>query len=263
MASADVSQLPPVDAPQLLSADAPQLPPADAPDYAARWKQIAAKALADPCLRPYREALKQQRFGRFFKRLGDLFFCLLALIPALLVGLILAIWIKLDSDGPIIYVQQRVSKNGRLFKLYKFRSMTVLKGPEASLLTTAGESRITRVGNFMRKLRLDEIPQMVNVIKGEMSLVGPRPEVPRYVIHYQPEDWATLLVPAGLTCRASIEYKDEDRLLAGLSGEAADQVYVREILPTKMGINREDLLKWRPFRDTACLFKTVLAVFKD
>ena len=194
------------------------------------------------------------------KRLFDIVasgFGLLVLSPFLL---ILAIWIKLDSAGPIFYRQVRVGRGNKDFRIFKFRSMVTDAEKLGAQVTSGNDSRITHMGRLLRKGRLDEIPQLINILKGEMTFVGTRPEVKRYVDCYDNEMYATLLLPAGLTSRTSIEYKDEDKLLQG--AEDVDAVYVSEILPAKMKYNLENVRSFSMTSDMATMFATFVAVLR-
>lgn len=167
------------------------------------------------------------------KRVMDLFFSFFGLVILSPVFLVIAIWIKIDSKGPVFYRQVRVGKNMEPFKIFKFRTMVHDPHDKGLQLTTSDDKRITRSGRFLRKTKLDELPQLINVLTGEMSLVGPRPEVPKYVGYY-PEDVRKIVlsVPPGITDRASLEYKNENELL-NLSNDP-EQTYINEILPIKL-----------------------------
>lgn len=188
-------------------------------------------------------------------RLFDLVFSFLGLVILLPFFLLIALLIVLDSRGGVFYRQSRVGKDGKDFKLYKFRSMRT--GADKRGLITVGEkdSRITRVGYFLRKYKLDELPQLINVLKGEMSLVGPRPEVRKYVDLYTPEQRKVLSVVPGITDYASIEYVDENRILGGAADP--DKVYVEEILPDKIRYN----MKYIENRSLKEYFKIILLTF--
>ena len=169
-------------------------------------------------------------------RLCDIFFSLLGLLVLSPLFLIVALWIVIDDPGPVFYRQQRVGKDGKDFLLWKFRSMRT--GADKGSLITVGEhdSRITRAGYYIRKYKLDELPQLINVLVGEMSFVGPRPEVRKYVDLYTAEQRQVLSVRPGITDYASIEYIDENRLLSQ-SGNP-DKTYIEEIVPAKITLNR-------------------------
>lgn len=208
-------------------------------------------------VRKYYDLLKQKKTGLFFKRVFDLIVSLLLLVILSPVFLILAILIKLDSPGPVFYRQERVTQYGKHFRIHKFRTM-VQGADKGSQVTVNQDNRITRVGKAIRSCRLDEIPQLLDVITGTLTLVGVRPESPRYVAAYTDEMMATLLLPAGVTSLASIYYKDEAKLLDGV--ENPDEVYVRDILPQKMYYNLKGIENFRFWGDIKILFMTVFAV---
>jgi lipopolysaccharide/colanic/teichoic acid biosynthesis glycosyltransferase len=173
--------------------------------------------------------------------------------------IIIAIAVKLTSKGSVFYRQERVTTYGKRFKILKFRTMVQNADKLGSLVTTDGDSRVTKVGRFLRKYRLDELPQVFNVLSGNMSIVGTRPEVQRYVDKYQPEYYATLLIPAGITSLASIMYKDEEKLLNG--EEDVDSIYIEKILPEKMKYNLSYTKNFGFRSDIKLMFKTVKEVF--
>ncbi|WP_235957351.1 sugar transferase [Parvibacter caecicola] len=210
-------------------------------------------------VRPYYEALSKKRRQLIVKRIFDVVFSALLLVILSPVFLILAIAIKVDSPGPVFFRQERVTQYGRTFRIFKFRTMCDKADAMGSAVTTSGDARITRVGAKIRDYRLDEISQLLDVFRGTMSFVGTRPEVPKYVAAYTPEMRATLLLPAGVTSSASIEFKDEARLLD--SSSDTDGVYVNAILPDKMAYNLNDLGSFSCLREARLLSKTVLAVF--
>ncbi|MGY6772575.1 sugar transferase [Gallibacterium sp. ZY190522] len=185
-----------------------------------------------------------------------------AILLILLSPLFLYIAYKIhkDSPGGVFFKQTRVTQYGREFKIYKFRTMVANAEALGSQVTTDNDKRITAMGEKLRKTRLDEIPQLINILKGEMSFVGTRPEVPKYVDAYTDEMMATLLLPAGVTSEASIEYKDEDRLLS--NAENADKEYIEKVLPEKMKWNLESIRNYSFSRDLVTMIKTVLAVIK-
>lgn len=168
------------------------------------------------------------------KRLFDLLFTIPGFLLLAPFMLIIAIWIRLDSKGPVFFRQERVGQSGKPFRILKFRTMCIDAEAKGRQITVGNDPRITKSGTFLRKYKLDELPQLLNVIKGEMSLVGPRPEVPRYVAMY-PEDTRQIVlsVPPGITDFASIEYKDENDILG--SAVDPDKAYIEEILPAKLG----------------------------
>lgn len=210
-------------------------------------------------VKKYYEILSKKRFSLRVKRFFDVvmsFSLMLILSPLFAV---ISVWIKLDSRGPIYYKQERVTQYGHKFYIFKFRTMIVNADKRGSLITTQHDARITNVGEKIRKLRLDEIPQIFNILTGDMSFVGTRPEVPKYVDAYTDEMKATLLLPAGVTSEASIEYKDEDRLLK--EAEDLDEMYVKQILPEKMKWNLKALRTYSMFDEIKTLIKTVWTVF--
>jgi len=224
-----------------------------------KWDALP-ESLRTDAVRPYYEQLKKRKAGLFFKRLFDLFISAILLVLLSPLFLILAIAIKIDSRGPVFYRQVRVTRYGKEFRIFKFRSMVNNADQKGSLVTVGGDSRITRMGKLIRKCRLDEIAQLLNVLKGDMSLVGTRPEVPKYVAAYTPEMMATLLLRAGITSTASILYKDEDRLLEG--AEDVDKTYIEEVLPGKMKYNLQSVMGFSFWRDVATCFKTAAAMLK-
>lgn len=226
-----------------------------------KWEELPA-FMQTKEVRPYYEKLCRKWFSLFVKRIFDFAVSsvmLVILSPALLV---LAVMIKKDSEGPVFYRQERITQYGRKFRIYKFRTMVINADKIGSLVTVGEDPRITKMGKKLRGCRLDELPQLINIWKGEMTFVGTRPEVEKYVKKYTPEMMATLLLPAGVTSEASIQYKDEDKLLADVSGEAADRVYVEKILPEKMKWNLDEIKKFGFFREIGTMVKTVVAVMK-
>lgn len=226
-----------------------------------KWEELPTFMQTEE-VRPYYEKLSRKWFSLFVKRIFDFAVSsvmLVILSPALLV---LAVMIKKDSEGPVFYRQERITQYGRKFRIYKFRTMVVNADRIGSLVTVGEDPRITKIGKKLRGCRLDELPQLINIWKGEMTFVGTRPEVEKYVKKYTPEMMATLLLPAGVTSEASIQYKDEDKLLADVSGEDADRVYIEKILPEKMKWNLEEIKKFGFFREIGTMVKTVVAVMK-
>jgi len=224
-----------------------------------KWEQLPPQLRTEE-VRPYYDALKGRQVSLFFKRVFDVVVSALMLLVLSPVFLILAIAIKLDSPGPVFYRQVRVTQYGREFRIFKFRSMVSGADKQGSLVTVSGDSRVTKVGAFIRKFRLDEVCQLIDIFRGTMTFVGTRPEVPKYVAAYTPEMMATLLLPAGVTSEASILYKDESALLD--AAEDVDAVYIRDVLPGKMKYNLESLKKFSFFGDILTMFRTVIAVLK-
>ena len=215
-------------------------------------------------VRPYYEKLKQKRGSLIVKRLFDIVVSLVMLILLSWLFLILAIAIKVDSHGPVFYRQVRVTTGNRDFRIFKFRTMVNNADKIGSLVTTGNDARITRVGAKIRKCRLDEIPQLLNILKGEMSFVGTRPEVRKYVNRYTDEMMATLLMPAGVTSLASISFKDEDELLDEYTkqGMCVDDAYMEKVLPEKMKFNLEYVNQFGFFQDIKLMFDTFINVIK-
>ena len=194
------------------------------------------------------------------KRVMDICVSLVLLAILLIPMGIIALMIKTDSQGPVFFRQERVTQYGKIFKIYKFRTMVDNASQLGSQVTVNNDARITRVGKLLRKYRLDEFPQLFNILAGDMTLVGTRPEVVKYVKEYSGEMYATLLLPAGLTSRTSIAYKDEDKLLK--DAKDADKVYVDEILPVKMKYNLESLRRFGVREDMTVMWNTFVSVLK-
>lgn len=194
------------------------------------------------------------------KRIMDIVVSSIMLVVLALPMLVIAVMIKLDSRGPVFFRQERVTQYGRIFRIYKFRTMVNNAQKLGTQVTVAHDARITKAGRILRKYRLDEFPQIFNILAGDMTLVGTRPEVPKYVNQYTDEMYATLLLPAGLTSRTSIAYKDEDKLLK--DADDADKVYVEQILPVKMKYNLESLRRFGVIEDCSVLWNTFKSVIK-
>lgn len=221
-----------------------------------KWEKLPPEMQTDE-VRKYYDILRKKNFSLFWKRVFDIFVSALMLIVLSPLFLILAIAIKIDSKGPVFYRQERVTQYGKHFRIFKFRSM-VVNADKGSQVTVDQDSRITRMGRLIRKCRLDEVSQLIDVFRGTMTFVGTRPEVPKYVSEYTPEMMATLLLPAGVTSLASIYYKDEAELLNGT--EDTDKVYIEKILPVKMYYNLKAIEKFGCWRDIKTMFMTVFAV---
>ena len=222
-----------------------------------KWENLPDFLKTD-AVRPYYDALSKRKVSLCLKRLFDITVSALMLVVLSPVFLILAAAIKLDSPGPVFYRQVRVTQYGREFRIFKFRSMVTGADKRGTLVTVSGDSRITRVGHFIRNCRLDELCQLIDIFRGTMTFVGTRPEVPKYVAAYTPEMMATLLLPAGVTSEASILYKDEAELLD--AADDVDAVYIRDVLPGKMKYNLDALKNFSFFSDIATMFRTVFAV---
>lgn len=220
------------------------------------WEQLPSNMQSEE-VRKYYDILKKKKAGLFLKRAFDLVFSLIAIVMLSPVYLILAIAIKIDSPGPVFYCQERVTQYGKHFRIHKFRTM-VQNADKGLQVTVNNDNRITRVGKVIRNCRLDEIAQLIDVIQGTVTLVGVRPESPRYVAAYTDEMMATLLLPAGVTNLACIYYKDEAKLLNDV--EDADKVYIEKILPEKMYYNLKGLAHFSFWEDIKILLMTVFAV---
>lgn len=222
-----------------------------------KWENLPENLRTEQ-VRPYYDALQKKQVSLFCKRVFDICVSAVMLLVLSPVFLVLAIAIKLDSPGPVFYRQVRVTQYGETFRIFKFRSMVSNADKIGTQVTVGNDSRITRVGKLIRKCRLDELCQLIDVFRGTMSFVGTRPEVPKYVAAYTPEMMATLLMPAGVTSLASIMYKDEDELLAG--AEDVDGTYVKKVLPGKMYYNLKGIKEFSFWGDIKLMFMTVFAV---
>ena len=216
------------------------------------------KEFQNEAVKPYYDILKSKSKSLFFKRILDLFAGIVLLCILILPMFIIGIIIKCTSKGPVIYKQVRVTTYGKTFKIWKFRTMKV-GSDKLGELTCSDDDRVTKIGKVLRKYRLDELPQIFHVISGKMSIVGTRPEVPRYVSEYTPEMMATLLMPAGVTSLASIMFKDEAELLEKSSD--VDKEYIEVILPQKMEYNLKYINRFGFRRDLYLIFKTIVEVF--
>lgn len=222
-----------------------------------KWEDLP-EFMKTPEVRPYWEVLNKKRGQLALKRAFDVTAgsVLLALLcPPMAV---IAMMIKRDSEGPVFYRQERVTTYGKHFRIHKFRTMVSNADKIGTAVTVGNDSRITKVGAKLRGYRLDELPQVIDVIKGDMSFVGTRPEAVKYVEQYKPEYNATLLMPAGITSEASIRYKDEDKLLN--AAEDVDKVYVEQVLPGKMKWNLESVKNYSFAGEILTMFRTVGAV---
>lgn len=224
-----------------------------------RWDDLP-EDMRVPEVRPYYDILKKKTVSLFVKRLFDITLSLLLIIVLALPMMVIALLIKTDSEGPIMYRQERVTRNGRVFRIHKFRTMVQNADKIGTAVTVGNDSRITRVGNRLRKVRLDELPQLFDVLVGDMSFVGTRPEAVKYVNEYLPQYKATLLLPAGITSEASLRFKDEDSMLEG--SEDPDRTYIEDILPQKMKYNLEALNNLSLVSELKTMIMTVFTVMK-
>lgn len=207
----------------------------------------------------YYDLLKAKTKALVLKRIFDVLVAIFFIIFLSVPMAVIAILIKCTSKGPVIYKQVRVTTFGKKFKIFKFRSMRTDADAKGELLTVGEDDRITKVGKFIRKFRLDELPQIFHVLSGKMTIVGTRPEVPKFTDKYTNEMLATLLLPAGVTSLASIKFKDEAKLLA--NSDDVDKAYIEQILPEKMKYNLEYIEKFSFIGDIKLIFKTVAEVF--
>lgn len=222
-----------------------------------KWEDLPRELRTD-AVRPYYECLKKKQGSLIVKRLFDILVSALMLIVISPVFLALAIAIKLDSPGPVFYRQERVTQYGKTFRIFKFRTMVSNADKIGTQVTVDNDSRITRVGKVIRKCRLDEVSQLIDIFRGTMTFVGTRPEVPKYVAAYTPEMMATLLLPAGVTSLASILYKDEGEILE--CAEDVDKVYIEKILPEKMRYNLKEIEQYAFWGDIKIMLMTVSTV---
>ena len=222
-----------------------------------KWENLPDFMRCDE-VRPYWESLNRKRGQLIIKRVFDIVAASILLVIVAIPMIILAIWIKVDSKGPVFYRQERVTTYGKHFRIHKFRTMVSNADQIGTAVTVGNDSRITKVGSKLRGHRLDELPQLLDVLAGTMSFVGTRPEAVKYVERYEPEYNATLLMPAGITSECSIRYKDEDKLLD--AAEDVDAVYVQKVLPNKMKWNLESIKKYTIIKDVKTMIRTVFAV---
>lgn len=224
-----------------------------------KWEELPQNMQND-AVRPYYDSLQGKKCSLFMKAIFDRIVSLLMLIGLSPIFLLLAVMIKLDSPGEVFFRQERVTQYGKKFRIHKFRTM--VKNAEAlgTQVTTKSDMRVTKVGKKLRGCRLDELPQLIDILQGNMSFVGTRPEVTKYVEQYTTEMLATLLLPAGVTSEASIEYKDEERLLA--DAQNADKTYVEVVLPQKMQWNLQSIKEFSFVKELLTMVRTVLAVVR-
>lgn len=222
-----------------------------------KWEELP-KYMRTEAVRPYYESLSRKKFSLWIKRVFDVTVASVMLAFLSPVLLVLAFLIAKDSKGGVFYRQERVTQYGRKFRIFKFRTMVANADKIGTQVTVQNDNRITKIGEKLRKYRLDELPQLFNIILGDMSFVGTRPESTHYVKCYTPEMYATLLLPAGVTSEASIRYKDEAELLD--QAVNVDEVYVKEVLPGKMKYNLESIKGFGFWTDIRTMFRTVFAV---
>lgn len=219
-----------------------------------KWEELP-DFMRTPEVRPYWESLNKKRGQLVLKRAFDIGASVALLVPLSIPMGVIAVMIKRDSEGPVFYRQERVTQYGKHFRIHKFRTMVSNADQIGSTVTVGNDNRITRVGAKLRGLRLDELPQLFDVISGDMSFVGTRPEAVKYVEQYSPEYNATLLLPAGITSEASIRYKDEDKLLN--EAEDVDQVYINQVLSEKMKWNLKSIQEFSLLKELSTMCRTV------
>lgn len=221
------------------------------------WNELPEYMRTDE-VRPYYDLLQRKKLSLFFKRVFDIIVSLIMIILCSPILLIISILIVKDSKGGVFYRQERVTQYGRVFRIFKFRTMVKNADQIGTQVTVSNDSRITKIGSKLRNCRLDELPQLFNIFLGDMTFVGTRPESVHYVKSYTNEMYATLLLPAGVTSEASIEYKDEADLLD--QADDVDSVYINEVLPEKMKYNLNSIKEFSFFKEIATMFRTVFAV---
>lgn len=221
------------------------------------WNELPEYMRTDE-VRPYYDLLQKKKISLFFKRVFDIIVSLIMIILFSPILLIISMLIVKDSKGGVFYRQERVTQYGRVFRIFKFRTMVQNADQIGTQVTVSNDSRITKIGSKLRNCRLDELPQLFNIFLGDMTFVGTRPESVHYVKSYTNEMYATLLLPAGVTSEASIEYKDEADLLD--QADDVDSVYVNEVLPEKMKYNLNSIKEFSFFKEIATMFRTVFAV---
>ena len=209
-------------------------------------------------VKEYYDILNKRRVSLVLKRLFDLVAGTIMIIILAIPMAAIVVWIKADSKGPVFYRQERITTYGKHFRIHKFRTMCDGADKKGTLVTVGNDSRITKVGAKLRGMRLDELPQVFDVLSGNMSFVGTRPEAVKYVEKYKPEYFATLLLPAGITSEASIRYKDEAELLD--AADDVDKVYVEEVLPGKMKYNLNSIRRFSFIGEIVTMFRTIFAV---
>lgn len=224
-----------------------------------KWENLPEDMQVEE-VKKYYNILQKHKGSLLLKRIFDIIAAGLLLILLSPILLILSVWIKADSKGPVFFRQVRVTQYGKTFRIFKFRTMVNHADKMGTQVTTKGDARVTKAGKALRGCRLDELPQLLNILTGDMTFVGTRPEVEKYVVHYTNEMKATLLLPAGVTSLASIEYKDEERLLE--SADNAEQVYIETILPEKMAYNLRAIENFSFWQDIKTMIATVVAVMK-
>lgn len=224
------------------------------------WDDLPLKMKNDSVKRYY-GVLSKKRKTLILKKAFDFFMAVIILIILLPLFFVIGIAIKVDSKGPVLFRQVRITQYGKSFKIFKFRTMVNNAEQNGTQVTVRNDVRITRVGRILRKFRLDEMPQLLNIITGDMTFVGTRPEIQKYVEKYSEEMMATLLLPAGVTSEASVRYRDEETLLE--NAVIIDEVYVSEILPGKMKYNLKSIENFNFYNDVKTIISTVIVIIKN
>lgn len=222
-----------------------------------KWEKLPTELQIEE-VRPYYEILRKKNFSLFWKRVFDITVSGIVLLLILPFFLIISLAIVIDSRGPVFYRQERVTQYGKHFRIFKFRSMVSGADKKGALVTSKNDARVTRVGKFIRKCKIDEMSQLIDIFRGTMTFVGTRPEVPKYVDQYKSEYLATLLLPAGVSSLASIMFKDENEMLK--DAKNADEAYINEILPIKMKYNLSELKKFGFWHEIKICFMTIFGV---
>ncbi|WP_347491664.1 sugar transferase [Desulfoscipio sp. XC116] len=225
-----------------------------------KWEDLPDNMKKDS-VKKYYDSLYKKRLSLLVKRIFDVVIAIFTFIMLSPVFIIISIAIKMDSKGPVMFRQVRVTQYGKQFKIFKFRTMVNNADKIGAQITAKNDIRVTKVGNILRKFRLDEVPQLFNIVSGDMSFVGTRPEVVRYVDKYTDEMMATLLLPAGVTSEASIQYKNEEQLLA--NADDVDEAYVNDVLPKKMKYNLRSIDAFSFLGEIKTMFRTVIAVINS
>lgn len=224
-----------------------------------RWKDLPLEMRVSS-VKPYYDILEQKKASLFMKRMFDIILSIVSLAIFSPLFFVVGLLITIESHGGPFYIQERITQYGRLFNIIKFRTMYKSKVTK-TLITAENDPRITKVGKAIRKARLDELPQLFNILKGDMSFVGPRPEVKKFVNRYSEEMWATLLVPAGLTSKASISFKDEDTML--MHENNIEEAYIVKVLPIKMKLNLDSIREYSFLSDIGTIFQTAFVVLRS
>lgn len=222
------------------------------------WEKLSSK-IQNQATKPYYEHLKKKRFSLFLKRITDIILSIVLLIVLFPIMLLLMIIIPLESKGSPFFLQERVTQNNKTFKIIKFRTMKIGDNKTNLSVTVADDQRITKIGEIIRRTRLDEVPQVINVLLGDMTFVGTRPEVFQFVKEYTPEMYATLLLPAGITSKTSLLFRNEQELLSETSDP--EKKYIEYILPQKMKINLEYLETFSISNDMRVIIQTIKFIF--